>query len=85
MLDVIFRSPRLAPLLPRLWILLAAVAVLAFAMCATGALGCALTRPAGLAFALLAALASLIEPPRDPAPDKPERPAHRPGIPPRAR
>lgn len=47
----------------RVWVLLALVAVLAFAACATGAMSCAIGRPLGLSAALGAALVSLFDAP----------------------
>lgn len=50
------------PLVQRLWVLLAAVAVLAFAGCVTGAVDCAVGKPVGLAAALGAATFSFLDP-----------------------
>lgn len=50
------------PLFQRFWVILAAVAVLAFVGCATGAVDCSVGKPAGLAAALGAAALSFLDP-----------------------
>ncbi len=50
--------------LSRAWILLAMVAVIASAACATGAAPCSIGRPVGLGASLLAALLLVIVPDR---------------------
>lgn len=45
----------------RVWVALVLVAVIAFAACAAGAVDCAIAKPAGLAAALGAAVASLFD------------------------
>ena len=65
--------PRLAAV-SRAWILLAMVAVLAYAACATGAGPCSILKPVGLGASLLAAVLLVIEPPA-PSEDR-ETPEH---------
>jgi hypothetical protein len=54
-----------SPLVRRLWVILLAVAVLAFAACATGAVDCAIGKPVGLAAAIGAAALSFLDPMRE--------------------
>jgi hypothetical protein len=54
----------------RLWVALFAVALLAFAGCATGAVDCAIGKPLGLTAALGAAFVSMFDAPRTPAEER---------------
>jgi hypothetical protein len=60
--------------LSRAWILLAMLAVLAYAACATGAAPCSILRPVGLGASLIAALLLVVDPPA-PSEDR-EAPDH---------
>lgn len=49
---------------PRVWVLFALLAVIAYVACGSGAVSCQIARPAGVAATVLAAVISLFDAPR---------------------
>lgn len=52
---------------PRIWVLLALFAAIAYVACGTGAVPCDIARPAGIVATVLAAAISLFDAPRPPS------------------
>lgn len=49
---------------PRVWVLFALLAAIAYVACGAGAVSCQIARPAGIAATLIAAVVSLFDAPR---------------------